>query len=197
MTPPPQTSSDAPLSRAQVAERIAKVALLRGEFTLRSGRTSRYYLDKYLFTTDPEVLDALGELFGEVIDRIEDERAEAGEAPVDRLAGAELGGIPLVTVASMATGLPAIFVRNQKKDYGTAKQVEGRVEKGDTVVFVEDVATSGGQALEAAKTLEAQGVTIAAIICTVDRQEGAREAIEGAGYRFESLFTKADLGIDE
>ncbi|MEM1330340.1 MAG: orotate phosphoribosyltransferase [Planctomycetota bacterium] len=186
-----------PMTREQVAKRIAEVALLRGEFTLRSGRKSSYYLDKYLFTTEPEVLEALGELFGEVIDRIEDDRAEAGESPIDRLAGAELGGIPLVTVAALFTGFPAVLVRNQKKDYGTSKQLEGKLAQGDTVVFVEDVATSGGQALEAARTLEAAGANVAAILCTVDRQEGAREAIENAGFRFEALFTKTDLGINE
>src|SRR5262249_25994968 len=128
--------------RASVARAIADVALLRGTFTLRSGRTSSYYLDKYLFSTRPEVLGRLGKLFAERIRQM--------QPGVDRLAGAELGGIPLVTVASLQTGLPCVFVRNKKKDYGTAKQLEGVLRPGDRLVIVEDVATTGGQALEAA-----------------------------------------------
>ena len=168
----------------QVAERIAEVALLRGEFTLRSGRKSHYYLDKYLFSTEPDVLRELGRMFAE--------RLPEG---VNRLAGAELGGIPLVSAASLASGLPCVFIRNQKKEYGTAKQLEGRLERGDRVALVEDVCTTGGQVLEAAKVIEQTGAEVVAIIGTIDREEGARENIESAGYRFESLFTKSDLGV--
>ena len=175
-----------------VARAIADVALLRGTFTLRSGRTSHYYLDKYLFSTRPEVLGKLGRLFGGRIRGL----ISAG-TKVDRLAGAELGGIPLVAAASLETGLPCIFVRNKKKDYGTAKQVEGVLNRGDSVVIVEDVATTGGQALEAAAVLREAGAEVRAIIATIDRQEGARENVESAGIRFESLFTKSDLGIRE
>jgi len=168
----------------QVAQRIAEVALLKGEFTLRSGRTSHYYLDKYLFSTQPDILTELGRLFAE--------RLGGG---VTKLAGAELGGIPLVTAASLASGIPCIFIRNQKKDYGTAKQLEGKLESNDRVVLVEDVCTTGGQVLEAAKVIEAVGAKVVKIIGTVDREEGARVNIEQAGYAFEALFTKTDLGV--
>lgn len=184
--------TDSGPERARVAKAIAEVALLRGTFTLRSGRTSSYYLDKYLFSTRPEVLVELGALFAERIGAL-----RASGLRVDRLAGAELGGIPLVTVASLKTGLPCIFVRNKKKEYGTAKQLEGVLNPGDGVVIIEDVATTGGQALEAAGVLKEAGARVLAIIATIDRQEGARENVEGAGVRFESLFTKADLGIAE
>ncbi len=175
-----------------LAQRIADASLLRGEFTLRSGRTSSYYLDKYKFSTKPEILEELGPLFAQVITQIEQTHGS-----VTRLAGAELGGIPLVTIASMNTKKPAIFVRNAKKDYGTAKQVEGEVNEGDVVVFVEDVATTGGQALEAVEVLKSLGAKVPAIISVIDRQEGARENIEGAGVEFHALFTKQDLGVDE
>jgi orotate phosphoribosyltransferase len=188
MQPPHQMDPE----HQSVAKAIADVALLRGTFTLRSGRTSNYYLDKYLFSTRPEVLRKLGKLFAARVRALID-----GGARVDRLAGAELGGIPLVAAASMEAGLPCIFVRNKKKDYGTAKQVEGVLNRGDSVVFVEDVATTGGQALEAAAVLREAGGTVLAIIATIDRQEGARENVEQAGIRFEALFTKADLGIHE
>jgi len=178
--------------RAQLARAIAEVALLRGTFTLRSGRTSSYYLDKYLFSTRPEVLAKLGGLFAERIAALRDQGLT-----IDRLAGAELGGIPLVTAASLQTGLPCIFVRNKKKDYGTAKQLEGVLKPGDGVVIVEDVATTGGQALEAAAVLGDAGARVLAILATIDREEGARANIEKAGVRFEALFTKGDLGIAE
>ena len=181
------------MTHAELARAIADVALLRGTFTLRSGRTSNYYLDKYLFSTRPAVLRELGSLFADRIRLVERE----AKVTVHRLAGAELGGIPLVTVASLDTGLPCLFVRNAKKDYGTAKQLEGKLEKGENVVFVEDVATTGGQALEAVQVLRDLGANVLAVIATIDRQEGARENIEKAGLRFESLFTKKDLGVNE
>jgi len=173
--------------RIALAGAIADLSLLRGEFVLRSGRKSSYYLDKYRFSTRPEVLGAIAGLFGERV---------RGLGP-DRLAGAELGGIPLVTAAALETGVPCLFVRNAKKGYGTGKQLEGALEAGEKVVFLEDVATTGGQALEAVGVLREAGAEVLAIIAVIDRQEGAREAIEAAGVRFEALFTKRDLGIDE
>ncbi len=172
------------ISREELAMRIAAASLLRGNFTLRSGRTSTFYLDKYLFSTDPAILARLGVEFAA--------RLPAGTM---RLAGAELGGIPLVTCASMASGLPSIFIRNAKKEYGTAKQLEGRLEPGDRVTIVEDVATTGGQALEAAKVVRDNGGEVLAIIATIDRLEGARENIEAAGIRFDAIFTVRDLGV--
>src|SRR5437867_11122303 len=100
------------MTREQLASRIAEVALLRGELTLRSGRKSNYYLDKYRFETQPDILKALGELF-----------AERVGPHVDRIAGAELGAVPLAAATSMACGKPCVFIRNQKKDYGTAQQI--------------------------------------------------------------------------
>lgn len=176
--------ASATIDRDALARRLADVALLRGTFTLRSGRTSSYYLDKYRFTTDPGVLRDLGAMFAA---RIPD--------GTTRLAGAELGGIPLVTAAALASGLPAVFVRNRKKDYGTAKQIEGPLEAGDRVLLLEDVATTGGQVLEAAAALRDEGATVVGIVSTVDRLEGAREHIEGAGYAYDCLFTVADLGV--
>jgi len=168
----------------ELARQIADTAVLRGNFTLRSGRTSTYYIDKYLFLSRPEILAELGAMMAA---RLPEE--------TDRLAGAELGGIPLVSATSLASGLPCVFVRNTRKEYGTARQIEGGLVSGDKVVFVEDVATSGGQAIEAAEAITAQGAQVIRIIVTVDRQEGARENIEAAGYSFDALFTTTDRGI--
>ncbi|MDF1809673.1 MAG: orotate phosphoribosyltransferase [Phycisphaerales bacterium] len=178
--------------RASLAAQISDASLLRGEFTLRSGRKSSYYLDKYRFSTKPEILKSLGTLFAQEIRKIE---TEIGT--VSQLAGAELGGIPLVASAGMSTGLTTIFVRNAKKDYGTAKQVEGIVNEGDTIIFIEDVATTGGQALEAVEVLKSLGAKVPAMITVIDREEGARENVEAAGVAFYSLFTKRDLGVED
>ena len=174
------------MTDTELVERIKESSLLRGDFTLRSGRKSNYYLDKYLFATQPDILASLGKRFAKRIDH-----------DVDRLAGAELGGIPLVAATSMATGKPSIFVRKAKKDYGTGKQLEGQLKPQDRVVIIEDIATTGGQTLDAANVLINSGAVIAKILVVIDRQEGARQNIEQAGFDFESLFTKADLQIQE
>lgn len=175
------------MTRDQLIARIADVALLKGDFTLRSGRKSKYYLDKYLFETQPDILIELGKLFAAHIDD-----------SIDRIAGPELGGVPLATAAAIATGKPMVLIRNAKKDYGTAKQFEGVLNKGDRVIITEDIATSGGQSIEAAKMLrDIMGCDVAKIVVVIDRQEGAREAVEAAGFAFDALFTKSDLGIEE
>src|SRR4051794_22766394 len=148
------------MTRDQLAKRIADVSLLRGEFTLRSGRKSNYYLDKYRFETQPDVLRELGQMFATKV-----------TVDVDRIAGAELGAVSLAAVTSMACGKPFVIIRNQKKDYGTSKLVEGILEKGERVLIVEDVLTTGGQVIEAAKTLKDAGATIVKIVAVIDRLE--------------------------
>lgn len=172
------------LTKQQLADRIAEVALLRGEFTLRSGRKSNYYLDKYRFETQPDLLHALGERFAEHV-----------PTHVDLIAGPELGAVALAAATSLVCGKPFIIVRNSKKDYGSAKQVEGIYQPGQTVVIVEDILTTGGQVIEAARSLEHVGLKVDRIVGVIDRLEGARENIETAGYVFESLLTTRDLGI--
>ncbi len=174
------------MNQQELATRISKTAVLHGEFTLRSGRKSTWYIDKYLFTTKPDILADLGTLF-------------ASKIPdgTTLLAGAELGGIPLVTTAAMSSNLPCIFIRNQKKEYGTAQQLEGLLSPDDKVVIVEDIATTGGQVLEAAETIQSRGASVVSIIAVIDRCEGARENVESAGFVFDSLFTTQDLGITQ
>ncbi len=172
---------------ADLARMIADAALLRGDFTLRSGRKSKYYLDKYLFETRPEILAELAKRFAA---HVTDD--------VDRIAGPELGGVPLATATALHTGKSMVLIRNAKKDYGTAKRYEGTLEKGDRVLVTEDIATSGGQSIEAAKLLRDEcGCDVVRIVVVIDRQEGAEQAIRDAGFDFATLFTKADLGIDE
>lgn len=172
------------MDKAELARRVKEAAYLEGDFLLRSGRRSKYYLDKYLFETEPEILAELGRRL-----------ADRAGAHVQRIAGAELGAVALAAAASMACGKPYVIVRNKKKDYGTSKPIEGRLEKGDVVMLVEDVVTTGGQLLEAAKALEEAGTKIERIVAVIDRQEGGRENIEKAGYVFESILNKEDLGV--
>jgi orotate phosphoribosyltransferase len=174
------------MTRQQLANRIAEVSLLRGQFVLRSGRKSDYYLDKYRFETQPDVLAELGKLL-----------AQRVTEKVDRIAGAELGAVPLAAATAMACGKPFVIVRNQKKDYGTGRLVEGVLNAGETVIIVEDVLTTGGQVLEAAKSLKDAGAKIDRIVAVIDRLEGARQNVESAGYVFEALFTTVDLGISK
>lgn len=176
------------MNRELLIKRIVEVALLHGEFTLRSGRKSKYYLDKYRFETHPDVLHALGEMF----------REQLGQnlQNVARFAGAELGAVSLAAAASMACGKPFVIVRNKKKDYGTAKQIEGVINAGDIVVLVEDVVTSGGQVIEAVKSLREAGASVFQIICVIDRQEGGAQKIYAeTGIHLDHLFTSTDLGI--
>jgi len=169
----------------ELARALRAAALLEGDFTLRSGRKSKYYLDKYLFETQPDLLRELARRFAKYV-----------TSEVDRIAGAELGAIALAAATALETGKPFVIVRNAKKaGYGTGKLIEGRLERGERVLLVEDIATSGGQAIEACQTLKNAGAIVTGVVVTIDRQEGGRQAIEAAGLRFEALFTTADLGI--
>jgi len=170
------------MTREELVRRIAQVSLLRGEFVLRSGRKSNYYLDKYRFETQPDILAELGRLL-----------AQRVSAAVDRIAGAELGAVPLAAATALACAKPFVIVRNRKKEYGTSKQVEGILNSGETVTIVEDVLTTGGQVLEAAQSLKEAGAKIDKILGVIDRQEGAAENIRGAGFEFETLFTSDEL----
>ncbi|MCC5830732.1 MAG: orotate phosphoribosyltransferase [Phycisphaeraceae bacterium] len=172
----------------ELIESVVSSALLRGEFTLRSGRKSNYYLDKYRFETQPGILRQIARRFAAMIEEL--------RGPVHRLAGAELGGIPLVTATSLETNLPAILVRNSKKDYGTQRMIEGVLEPGERVVLLEDIVTSGGQSVEAVNILRQAGAVVEDVLVVIDRQEGARETIEAAGVTMQSLLTRDMLGIE-
>ncbi len=167
-----------------LAQRVKEVALLTGNFTLSSGRKSTYYLDKYRVETRPDILGALAEA---IALKIPDD--------TDILAGPELGAIPLVTAVGLKTGIPFLLVRKKVKEYGTKKAVEGLYEQGQKVVLIEDVLTSGGQAVAAADVLKELGLVVLKIVCLIDREEGAREDVERAGYRLDSLLTRTMLGI--
>ncbi len=174
------------MTREELIRRIKETSYLEGDFVLRSGKKSKYYLDKYLFETCPDILRALGEEFAKYVTN-----------DVTLIAGAELGGVALAAATAIQTNKNWIIVRNAKKGYGTGKLVEGILKGGDVVLLVEDVATTGGQVLEAARIITEAGATVKKIVCVIDRKQGAGENITNAGYKFESILTKNDLGIKD
>ena len=155
-----------------------------GEFELSHGGTSNYYVDKYLFETDPRCLRLIASAFA---DRVGDET----------LAGVALGAVPLVAVTSTETDAPYFVVRKQAKEYGTGNRIEGRLSAGDRVVVLEDIATTGRSALDAVEALRDAGATVDRVLVVVDRGEGARERLADAGVELDALVTAAELLDDE
>jgi orotate phosphoribosyltransferase len=175
------------VTRAELAARVSERALLHGDFVLRSGRRSSVYLDKYRFETDPALLGPIGAALGEL--------ALAGEAPPDRLAGPELGAVPLAAAAALACGIPFLIVRKATKGYGTEGLIEGVFEAGERVLVIEDVVTTGGALIAAIEALRSAGLVVEHALCVLDREEGGNEALSALGVQLEPLFRRADLGM--
>lgn len=169
----------------ELRQALVEHAYLEGDFVLRSGRRSRYYLDKYRFETRPDLLRALGERIAQAAGEV--------EPRATRLAGPELGAVALAASASIESGLPFLIVRKKAKEYGTANRVEGAFEPGERVCLVEDVVTSGGAAAEAVEALRESGLECRAAVCVVDREEGGADALARAGVRLLPLFRATGL----
>jgi orotate phosphoribosyltransferase len=174
------------MEKSELAAKVKQAAYLEGDFLLRSGKRSKYYLDKYLFSSQPGILAEMGRLFAERIEAI---------GGADLIAGPELGAVALAAATSMASGMPFAIVRKASKDYATGKLIEGPDVAGKKVALVEDIGTTAGAALAAAKVLRDAGAEVVAMIFAIDRMEGARRNVEAAGLRFEAILTKEDLGI--
>ncbi len=168
--------------RAALAARIHRASHLTGTFTLRSGAVSHEYFDKYLFESDPRLLASIGDALAELV-----------PADVDALAGLETGGIPLAVILAQRTGLPSLFVRKQAKTYGTCKLAEGGEVDGRRLLIVEDVVTSGGQAIASIGDLRDRGAIVEHAICVIDRQAGGARALAEIGVRLRPLYTMAEL----
>ena len=173
------------LELAELGEQIREVALLEGDFDLRSGRRSSWYLDKYRFETRPELLRPLGERLAALAVEVEPDAV--------RLAGPALGDVALAASASMASGLPFIIVRGETKEYGTANRLEGAFDTGDLVCLVEDVVTSGGALAGAVSALRESGLEVRNALCVVDREEGGADALARLCVRLRSLFRASEL----
>lgn len=166
----------------KVAEQILRTSKLSGTFRLRSGAVSDTYLDKYLFESDPSILRAVAELMAP--------RVPPG---TQVLAGLEMGGIPITTALSLATGLPAAFVRKEAKTHGTCKYAEGARLSGRKVVLVEDVVSSGGAILDTLARLRHDRVEPVAALCVIDRETGGAAALRDVGLELRAVFTMSEI----
>jgi orotate phosphoribosyltransferase len=173
------------LTDDQLKLALREHAYLEGNFVLRSGRRSRYYLDKYRFETRPDILGALGERIARQV------REHASDATL--LAGPELGAVALAAAASLAARLPFLIVRKAAKEYGTAKRLEGVYAEGECVCLVEDVVTSGGALLESVQALREAGLTVRTAVCVVDREEGGIDALARHAVRLRPIFRASEV----
>jgi orotate phosphoribosyltransferase len=173
------------VSRDELGERIVELALLEGDFVLRSGRRSSWYLDKYRFATEPALLREIGDALADEV--------RACEPDALRLAAPALGAVALAASAAMASGLPFIIVRGETKEYGTAKRIEGPFEPGELVCLLEDVVTSGGALAEAVSAVRDEGLVVRHAVCVVDREEGGSDALARLGVRLQPLFRASEL----
>src|SRR2546427_4989863 len=170
------------IDRAQlVAALKASGALQIGTFTLASGKTSSYYVDIKKAITRPDLLLAIAD----------------GMAPyavdADRIAGVELGAVPIAAAVSLATGKPYVMVRKAAKEHGTKHDFEGDLAKGDRVLFVEDVVTTGGTLRGAIERLRGHGAVIEDCVCAVDREEGGKMLLAEISVRLHALLSAKDL----
>jgi len=165
-----------------LAQRIFATAHITGDFTLRSGAKSTEYFDKYLFEADPDLLKHIAIALVKLV-----------PPGIDALAGLEMGGIPIATMLSQLTNLPVLFVRKKAKDYGTCKIAEGGRVRGRKLLIVEDVVTSGGAILDAAKALREEGAELGPVICVIDRESGGPAKLTEAGLSLKPLFTMSEL----
>jgi orotate phosphoribosyltransferase len=154
-----------------------------GEFELSGGGTSSYYVDKYAFETDPACLEVVADAFAERVGST-------------KLAGVALGAVPLVTATSLATGNPYVVARKRQKEYGTGNLIEGDLTEGEEVVVLEDVATTGGSATDAAEALREAGAVVRRVLVVVDREEGASEALAEHDLELDALLTASELLAD-
>ncbi|MGZ6770731.1 MAG: orotate phosphoribosyltransferase [Mycobacteriaceae bacterium] len=165
-----------------LASAIDATCRIQGQFTLRSGITPTEYFDKYRFEGDPHLLR---EVAMHIVPLL----------PVDTqvLGGLELGGVPIATMVSALTGLPAIFVRKEAKTYGTRQLAEGGNFAGRRATLVEDIITTGGAVRNAAIALRDLGATVRTVVCAIDRSEPGANSLHEIGVATRSVFSKTDL----
>ena len=179
-------------ARAQLISYISSDAVFHGDFTLTSGKKATYYVDLSKVSLDHRVAPLIGEVMLELIDAIGD---------VDAVGGLTMGADPIATAvlhqgAARGRAYDAFVVRKEPKDHGRGRQVEGPEVSGKRVVVLEDTSTTGGSPLAAIAALEKAGATVVGVCVVVDRNTGAKERIEEAGYPYFAALGLADLGLE-
>ena len=165
-----------------LAADIDATCRLTGEFVLRSGQVADTYFDKYLFESQPALLD-----------RVAAQMVGLLPEGTELLGGLELGGIPIATMVSARTGLPALFVRKEPKQYGTAKLAEGPDVAGRQVTIIEDVITTGGAVRDATDALRALGAIVEVVVCAIDRSPADGNPLADVDLEVRSVLTRAEL----
>jgi orotate phosphoribosyltransferase len=178
-------------ARAQLIDFIASDAVFHGDFTLTSGKKATYYIDLRKVSLDHRVAPLIGQVMTDLIDTIPD---------VDAVGGLTMGADPIAAAvlhqgAARGRHYDAFVVRKEPKDHGRGKQVEGPELAGKRVVVLEDTSTTGGSPLKAAEALEKVGAIIVGVAVVVDRDTGAKQVIEAAGYPYFAAISLADLGL--
>lgn len=176
--------------RQDLIDLLKKQSYEEREVTLASGKKSNFYFDGKMTTTNPYGAFLVGKFIFEAIRSL----------TPDGVGGMSIGADPIttaVTIVSHLEGQPitGFLVRKEPKKHGKRLSIEGGygLKEGSKVVMVEDVVTTGGSTLKAIEKAEEAGFEVIKVITIVDREEGGREAIEAAGYSFDSLFTKSDI----
>jgi orotate phosphoribosyltransferase len=170
------------MKRTELARAIFEVSNLTGEFRLRSGAVTNEYFDKYRFESDPRLLREIALALVPLI-----------PPATEYLAGLELGGVPLATALSHASGVPALFVRKEPKAYGTCQLAEGAEVAGRRLLVVEDVVTSGGQILMSSRDLRARDADVIGAVCVIDRESGGSEKLAADGIPLTALYRISEL----
>jgi orotate phosphoribosyltransferase len=173
--------ANAPPKGAVLRTLLDAAAVRFGEFTLASGEKSDVYVDVKRAWTDPARLDLLARALA----------ARVGST--DRLAGMELGAVPLVVATALRTGLPFVILRKAAKEHGTRQPFEGEIPLGSRVLLIEDVATTGGSSLRSVEIVRGAGGLVDRLLVVVDRESGATERLGAVGVRLEPLATLAEL----
>jgi len=155
-------------------------AIKFGKFVLTSGKESDYYIDIKAASTRPNILRRIAEEM-------------AGHVDGTRIAGMELGAVPIAAAVALQTGLPFCILRKKPREHGTGSQIEGEVRQGETVTIVEDVATTGGSMLLSIKLLRDAGAVVKRAIVVVDREEGAAEALRAQNVELVALVKRSQL----